>query len=414
MGCCCCRRESLYVRYSKLSKWKAQFEALKLREREVEKIFNIFKKVDVDGSGSIELVELLVHIDLDRTTFTERIFSIFDEDGSGEIDFREFVLSLWNYCTLSKSTLDLFAFDLYDVDSSGYLSVAEIDGMLKDVYGKNAMSNQYARGVSSDLKAIEADGDLDVDAFKQFARNHPALLFPAFLMQSTLQRRILGQRFWHNHANRRIEISKGKFIPIAKFMDIHMDKSLFNNFVDTVDDPRKKVNSQLVLLVETTGTHAFRKSSAQPPDSPAYAPKKSKPSAKETVKNGRGNAVAIVGDKSEESYNYGSSSSEITGTKARRKGSFTSASGDDQSAIKHHSAASSEQESLKPVQSNLLKPIQQVRRKNSFSESSIETIQSKVVIQQPEGRKRPKADKSTKSSGMSAAKVRAKAQTNRN
>jgi len=70
------------------------------------------------------------------------------------------------------------------------------------------------------LKAIEADGDLDVDAFKQFARTHPALLFPAFLMQSTLQRRILGQRFWHNHANRRIEISKGQFIPIGKFMDI--------------------------------------------------------------------------------------------------------------------------------------------------------------------------------------------------
>jgi len=42
----------------------------------------------------------------------------------------------------------------------------------------------------------------------------------------------------------------------------HMDKNLFNNFVDTVDDPRKKVNDQVVMLVETTGTHAFRRSSA--------------------------------------------------------------------------------------------------------------------------------------------------------
>ena len=64
--------------------------------------------MDVDDSGCIELVELLVHIDLERTKFTERIFSIFDEDGSGQIDFREFVLSLWNYCTLSNATLGIF------------------------------------------------------------------------------------------------------------------------------------------------------------------------------------------------------------------------------------------------------------------------------------------------------------------
>ena len=39
----------------------------------------------------------------------------------------------------------LFAFDLYDHDSSGVLSVAEIDGMLREIYGKHAASNPYAR-----------------------------------------------------------------------------------------------------------------------------------------------------------------------------------------------------------------------------------------------------------------------------
>ena len=82
-----------------------QFSAMQLSKREIKKLYYIFKKVDVDGSGSIGLAELLTHIDLERTRFTERIFSIFDEDGSGEIDFREFVLSLWNYCTLTAVTL---------------------------------------------------------------------------------------------------------------------------------------------------------------------------------------------------------------------------------------------------------------------------------------------------------------------
>jgi len=85
--------------------WLRQFEVMQLSKSEIRKLFYIFSAVDVDKSGQIGLAELLAHIDLERTRFTERIFSIFDEDGSGEIDFREFVLSLWNYCTLTKATL---------------------------------------------------------------------------------------------------------------------------------------------------------------------------------------------------------------------------------------------------------------------------------------------------------------------
>lgn len=89
----------------KFMEWNAQFSALQLTKNELERLYKIFCRVDVDGSGSIALAELLAHIDVERTKFTERTFSIFDEDGSGEIDFREFVLSMWNYCTLTKATL---------------------------------------------------------------------------------------------------------------------------------------------------------------------------------------------------------------------------------------------------------------------------------------------------------------------
>jgi hypothetical protein len=76
----------------------------------------------------------------------------------------------------------------------------------------------YSFRISAELKAL--DDDLDVDAFVNFARTHHALLFPAFQMQSALQAKVLGVSFWENHANRRIEISKGKFVPIARFMEL--------------------------------------------------------------------------------------------------------------------------------------------------------------------------------------------------
>jgi len=154
---------------------------MQLPKNVVRKLFHAFKKFDMDGSGSIGLVELLTQLDLPRTKFTEKVFSIFDDDGSGEIEFKEFVLSVWNYCTLTKGNLgtvsiliplklsiimhscltarithliftyiflpltlsrtDMFAFDLYDSDSSGELSAGEVLQLISDIFGKHEMKN---------------------------------------------------------------------------------------------------------------------------------------------------------------------------------------------------------------------------------------------------------------------------------
>lgn len=92
--------------------------------------------------------------------------------------------------------------------------------MLRDIYGKSAATNHHARAITADLKALEKDGDINAEQFCKFAKTHHALLFPAFEMQQLLQRRTLGTSFWYKNAERRIEVSKGRFIPIAKFMEL--------------------------------------------------------------------------------------------------------------------------------------------------------------------------------------------------
>jgi hypothetical protein len=149
----------------------------------------------------------------------------------------------------------MFAFDLYDTDGSGELSASEVTRMLKDIYGKSASTNVLAKrcvafssfschlfqacgnnscnvfdlssnlcffvsiSVANDLKALESSGQLmSVTQFRQFAKSHQALLFPAFQMQLALQLKVLGQGFWERNAQRRIKFSDGQYVSIEKFI----------------------------------------------------------------------------------------------------------------------------------------------------------------------------------------------------
>ena len=67
------------------------FESLGLKEDDVARLHEQFLKIDKDGSGTIELWEMLDHLDLKRNRFAKRVFAIFDVDGSNEIDFKEFM-----------------------------------------------------------------------------------------------------------------------------------------------------------------------------------------------------------------------------------------------------------------------------------------------------------------------------------
>jgi serine/threonine-protein phosphatase 2B regulatory subunit len=87
--------------------WKPQFDALKLTTSGVGKLYQLFRAMDKDNSGFINMFEMMNQMLVDESEFRSRVFALFDEDGSGEIDFREFVLSMWNYCTLTKATLGI-------------------------------------------------------------------------------------------------------------------------------------------------------------------------------------------------------------------------------------------------------------------------------------------------------------------
>jgi Ca2+-binding EF-hand superfamily protein len=78
-----------------MREFKPLFDTMLLAENEVGLMYKLFRRVDEDNSGTVDLLELLMYLDIERTPFNLRAFSVFDEDSSGCVDFREFVISLW-------------------------------------------------------------------------------------------------------------------------------------------------------------------------------------------------------------------------------------------------------------------------------------------------------------------------------
>jgi len=227
----------IYHKNKKVRPLRATFEGLGLKEDDVARLHEQFLLIDKDSSGSIELWEMLDHLDLKRNRFAKRVFAIFDVNGSNEIDFREFVVALWQYCTLGRPQLVMFAFDLYDRDSSGAIDFDECNAMLKELYGKRYAKNSTAvnllRHINQLTKKHDTD-EVDVEAFAEFCRTHPAMLMPAFSMQQTLRERILGGAWWDRRSNERVKLG-GHNMRIHDLLKSHLSEGGFHSFMKAVD-----------------------------------------------------------------------------------------------------------------------------------------------------------------------------------
>ena len=106
---------------------------------------------------------------------------VIDKDGSGEIDFQEFVLAVWNYCSFDKDALITFAFSLYDKDDSGDIDVDEATCMIREVWGSEWEQNATAKKILAKMIILAGEsGEVLLDQFHHFAQRHTLLLFPAF------------------------------------------------------------------------------------------------------------------------------------------------------------------------------------------------------------------------------------------
>lgn len=230
LNCWCCKKKAK-VRPGGRKRWsildepatKRMMKKLDLSEKVVEKFLKLFKSIDKDKGGAIEIEEFNAYFRLPRSPFADRAFNAMDRDGSKEIDFREFVSCIWNFCSLTKSGLMVFAFLLYDADMSKSLERGELALLLRDVWGEHWQSNPRAMYL---LAKIDADdsGEVSLPEWIVACKKHPLLLAPAFKVQNCLRQRSFGASFWEKIAQSRSQSVEGQVKSIMEFVKFSVVK----------------------------------------------------------------------------------------------------------------------------------------------------------------------------------------------
>ena len=136
------------------------------------------------------------------------------------LSFDEYLRCVVSFAALTPRELYEFVFTLYDSDGSGSLDDKEFAKMSQEMqskqfsFPKNVAHAIQSMITSADYRAAKCeDGLVDVDDFMQFARLCPVAFYPIFNFQMNVRRATLGEAYWSHLVGRKLKVQE-----LVKFM----------------------------------------------------------------------------------------------------------------------------------------------------------------------------------------------------
>lgn len=135
---------------------------------EIRRLGKRFRKLDLDKSGALSVEEFMSLPELQQNPLVQRVIDIFDTDGNGEVDFKEFIEGVSQFSVKGDKESKLkFAFRIYDMDNDGYISNGELFQVLKMMVGNNLKETQLQQIVDKTVINADKDGDGKI-SFSEF------------------------------------------------------------------------------------------------------------------------------------------------------------------------------------------------------------------------------------------------------
>jgi calcium-dependent protein kinase len=139
-----------------------------LSKQEKDNLARVFKAFDKNGDGRLSIEEVkegyLEHYGrIISDEEVEKMFAAVDTDGSGFIDYSEFVVAAMNEQQLTTNDKLQAAFKMFDKDGSGIITADEIKEVLQ--FGGTNQLNTAA--INAIIKQVDENGDGEI-SFEEF------------------------------------------------------------------------------------------------------------------------------------------------------------------------------------------------------------------------------------------------------
>ena len=131
------------------------FGALFLTDDDVASLRRSFDAVS-DGHDFIKVVSFAEDLGLQPSPFLEKLFCLYAPSGeilpylsplvinshitmyfTDKVEFKEFVFTLWTYCSLDRRSLENLVFRMYDEDNYGSITMETVVQIINEVQGGN-------------------------------------------------------------------------------------------------------------------------------------------------------------------------------------------------------------------------------------------------------------------------------------
>jgi Ca2+-binding EF-hand superfamily protein len=94
----------------------------------------------------MDLKKFYKYAKIQPSAYCDSIFNHYNKPETlGFITFRDFVVCLWNYCTLSVPNVVDYVFAVYDADGSKDIDLDEAKILITDLYGEKYLKNPEAK-----------------------------------------------------------------------------------------------------------------------------------------------------------------------------------------------------------------------------------------------------------------------------